>query len=75
MKKIKCRDCKYWSGAIGSHNEWVRQRRSPIKLNPGATILCAVQVCPQPSIAALEFVDGRLADALHECRDFVEAHQ
>lgn len=63
---IKCRNCKYWSGQIGSHNEWTKQRKSPIKPK---VLICTVN-SPQPLLAALERVDGRLADSEHNCIDF-----
>lgn len=67
---VTCQDCKFWSGQIGSENEWTKKRRSPIT---SKVLVCAVRGCPQPSLAALSDVDGRLSSALHECFDFIAA--
>lgn len=63
---IRCRDCKYWSGQVGSHNEWTKERKGIIK---PTVLICAVNI-PQPSLSALDMVDGRLSDAEHNCSDF-----
>ena len=64
---VKCCNCKYWSGQIGSHNEWTREYQEPIK---SKVLICAVRICPQPSVSELEPVDGRLAYAKHDCSNF-----
>ena len=63
---IKCRNCKFWSGQIGSHNEWSRERNSNIK---SKVLICAVNI-PNPSDTELELVDGRLCDTVHSCNSF-----
>lgn len=64
---VKCTDCKFWSGQVGSHNEWSQAYRSPII---SKVLICTVCINPQPSIAALSHVDGRLSSALHKCSQF-----
>ncbi len=66
-KGIKCSDCRYWSGQIGTHNEWSQEWRQPIK---SKVLICAVRGCPQPDASELDRVDGRLANAEHSCIDY-----
>lgn len=63
---IKCKDCKYYSDQIGSHNEWTKEHNDSIKPK---VLMCAINT-PNPSLAALEAVDGRLSSAEHNCVDF-----
>lgn len=60
---IRCCDCKYWSGQVGSHSGWSQPIESKV-------LICAVRGCPQPSASELDVVDGRLAYAKHDCSDF-----
>lgn len=49
-----CARCYYWSGNPG---------------NRPTDLVCAVAV-PRPSLAELERVNGRVAYAQHNCKDF-----
>jgi|GEM_PF-4212683 len=69
---VKCCDCKYWSGLIGSPSEYKREYRQPIE---SKVLICAVRLCPQPDGSELELVDGRLAHASHDCNDFEQKIQ
>jgi len=69
---VKCCDCEYWSGQIGSDNEYKREYRKPIDAK---VLICAVRICPQPEDSELELVDGRLAHASHYCNDFEQKIQ
>lgn len=52
----KCRTCIYWTGSPGNNKQ---------------DFICPVNI-PQPiSLAELEKVDGRLADALNDCLDWL----